>query len=149
MLAPGEVIYDRPRSKVGRLQGEDGQSYIRKVGKHVLGSAGSVVVDFLTKLKAEPHPNLLVPISFSGAVGEVLVEDYPDLSEQARLDVRGREIRRQLSEGRVGIGQVVDLMVQISDGVDFIHRNGYVHWDVRRENVFVEKSRRKVRANAV
>lgn len=138
MLRPDEVIYDRPWAQVGRLPGEDGQCYIRKVGKHVLSDTGLGIIDFLTKLTADPHPNLLVPIGFSGGAGEVLVEDYPDLSGQIRLDGAGREIRKQLSKGRIGIGKVIDMMVQLSDGVDFIHRSGYVHRDVRRENVFVE-----------
>jgi serine/threonine protein kinase len=139
VLKPEAVIYDRPWAQVGRLQDECGQSYIRKVGKFALNGEGLAVVDFLTQLTEQPHPNLLKPINFVGSAGEVLVEDYPDLSEQGRLDAVGREIRSELADSRIGIGRIVDFMVQISDGVDFIHRNGFVHGDVRSPNVFVER----------
>ena len=140
MLTPDQVIHDRRFAWIGRLRDEaSGQTFIRKVGKVALGRDEVAVVDFLTRLAEEPHPNLLVPIRFSGAIGEVLVEDYPDLSAQKRLDVEGFEIRRELSNGQLEIGQVADFVAQLSDGVAFIHRSGYVHRDVRSTNVFVRR----------
>jgi serine/threonine protein kinase len=140
MLNPDQVLHDRRLARVGRVQDEaTGATYMRKVGKTVLGEAGSAVVDFLAALVASPHPNLLVPVSFSGAAGEVLVEDYPDLTALSKLDVAGLDVRRELSEGRLETAQVVDFMVQLSDGVAFIHRSGFVHRDVRSTNVFVRR----------
>jgi serine/threonine protein kinase len=139
MLTPEQVLFDRERVRIGRLQDEDGSSYIRKVGKHALNGDGLAVVDFLTLLMEQPHPNLLVPINFSGSAGEVLIEDYPDLSKQGKLDATGHEVRGELARGRIGVSAIVDFMVQISDGVDFIHRNGYAHLDVRAPNVFVKR----------
>jgi hypothetical protein len=140
LLKPEQVIHDRRLAQVGRLQDEaTGLTFIRKVGKTVLGPGELPVVEFLARLAADPQPNLLVPIRFSGAVGEVLVEDYPDLSEQKKLDVEGFEIRRELSTGRIGVAQVVDFVAQLCDGVSFIHDGGFVHRDVRSTNVFVRR----------
>ena len=75
------------------------------------------MLEFLARLEADPRPICLrLPIRFSGALGEVLVEDYPDLSEQTKLDVEGFEIRRELSTGRIGIAQVVDFVAQLCEG---------------------------------
>jgi serine/threonine protein kinase len=140
MLNPDQVIHDRRLARVGRIRDEEaGTTYMRKVGKHALDEHGMAIVDFLSGLVAEPHPNLLVPASFSGAIGDVLVEDYPDLSSLSKLDVAGLDIRRDVSEGRLEIAQVAELMAQLSDGVAFIHRTGFVHRDVRGTNVFVRR----------
>jgi serine/threonine protein kinase len=140
LLTPDQVIHDRRLAQVGRLRdGETGQSFIRKVGKTVLRSDEAAVVEFLAELSADPQPNLLVPLRFSGSVGELLVEDYPDLSSQKKLDLEGIEIRRELSNGRLGVDQVVDFVAQLTDAVAFIHRHGFVHRDVRSTNVFVRR----------
>jgi Protein tyrosine and serine/threonine kinase len=138
-LNPAQVLHDRRWSRVGRVRDEaSGVTCMRKVGKYVLAE-GSAVVDFLAALVAEPHPNLLVPTSFSGAAGDVLVEDYPDLTPLKKLDVEGFEVRRELSEGRVSLAQVVDLVAQLTDAVAFVHRTGFVHRDVRGTNVFLRR----------
>jgi Protein tyrosine and serine/threonine kinase len=139
-LRAEQVIHDRRLAQVGRVKDEaSGATYMRKVGKHVLGPEGLAVLDFLAALVADPQPNLLVPISFSGAPGEVLVEDYDDLTALKKLDVESFEVRRELSQGRTSMAQVVDLLVQLSDAVDFIHRSGFVHRDVRSTNVFLRR----------
>src|SRR5215471_16950219 len=65
MLKPGEVIHDGGWAQVGRLRDESGRPFIRKVGKYLLDGDGLAVLDFLAALAAEPHPNLLAPLSFS------------------------------------------------------------------------------------
>ena len=72
-------------------------------------------------------------------LGELLVEDYPDLTALSKLDVAGLDIRRELSEGRLELGEVVAFMVELSDAVAYIHRHGFVHRDVRSTNVFVRR----------
>jgi hypothetical protein len=138
-LNPAQVLHDRRWARVGRVRDEaSGATCMRKVGKLALAE-GSPVVDFLSALVAEPHPNLLVPLSFTGVAGEALVEDYPDLTALKKLDVEGFEVRRELSEGRVSLAQVVDLVAQLCDGVAFMHRSGFVHRDVRGTNVFLRR----------
>lgn len=145
MLNPDQVIHDRRLAQVGRIRDDaTGATHMRKVAKNVLTHERSAIVDFLSELVADPHPNLLVPISFSGAPGELLVEDYPDLTAESKLDVAGLDVRRELSDGRLDAGQVVDFMVQLSDGVAFIHRSGFVHRDVRSTNVFVRRDGRQL-----
>jgi serine/threonine protein kinase len=139
MLKPSEVIYDGLWAQVGRLRDESGRSFIRKVGKYLLDGEGLAVVDFLHALATQPHPNLLIPHRFAGGPGEVLVEDYPDLSDQQRLDTCGFELRNQLAKGALRLDQIVDLVVQLADGVGFIHASGFVHQDVRSRNVFVRR----------
>jgi serine/threonine protein kinase len=141
-LKPEQVIYDRRLAQVGRVRHDaSGATCMRKVGKRVLGPEGVAVVDFLAALVADPQPNLLVPISFSGAPGEVLVEDYDDLTALKKLDVECFEVRRELSEGKIDLARVVDMLVQLSDACAFIHRIGFVHRDVRSTNVFLRRDR--------
>jgi serine/threonine protein kinase len=137
VLAPSEVIYDGHWSQVGRLRDSSGRNYIRKVGKYVLPPEGLAVVEFLHALTAQPHPNLLIPERFAGGVGELLVEDYADLTDRPRLDKIGHELRSQLADGVLTLAQVLDFIDQLSDAVGFIHRSGFVHQDVRARNVFV------------
>jgi serine/threonine protein kinase len=136
-LAPSEVIYDGRWSQVGRLRDASGRAYIRKVGKYVLPIEGLAVVEFLQALTVQPHPNLLIPERFTGELGTLLVEDYPDLSDQPRLDKVGHELRTRLAKGALGLAQIVDFIDQLSDAVGFIHRAGFVHQDVRARNVFI------------
>lgn len=138
MLAANEVIHDRARAQLGRVQTPDG-TVMRKVSKYVLQSNDLTTVDFLSILTAQPHPNLLIPASFSGVAGEKLVEDYPDLTGHERLDAAGSTIRGELADRCESLNRVVDFVVQMCDGIDFMHRNDFVHWDVRRQNVFVKR----------
>ena len=138
-LNPAQVLHDRRWARVGRVRDEaSGVTCMRKVGKVALAE-GSPVVEFLAALVAQPHPNLLVPLSFSGVTGEALVEDYPDLTGLNKLDVEGFEVRRELSEGRISLADVLDLVAQLCDGVAFMHRSGFVHRDVRGTNVFLRR----------
>lgn len=138
MLKPGEVIYDSRFAQVGRLQDASGRSFIRKVGKYPLGVASQAVLEFLGELVAHPHPSLLVPFRFS-VVGEVLVEDYPDLSWQERLDRVAFQLRTDLARGALSVDQIVEFMVRLSDAVGFIHQHDLVHQDVRTRNVFLRR----------
>jgi serine/threonine protein kinase len=140
MLNPDQVIHDRRLARVGRVRDEaTGVTYMRKVGKQVLRPERLAIVDFLSALVGDPHPNLLVPKSFSGGPGELLVEDYPDLTALSKLDVAGLDIRRELSERRLGTADIVAFMAELSDAVAHIHRHGFVHRDVRSTNVFVRR----------
>jgi protein tyrosine kinase len=139
MAKPDEVIYDGRWAQVSRLTDEDGRPFIRKTGKYLLAGEGLAAVDFLAELSARPHPNLLVPDRFSGAPGEALVEDYPDLSHQQRLDRYGFELRNGLAQGEPSLASIVDFVAQLADGLAFVHRNGFVHQDVRARNVFVRE----------
>jgi hypothetical protein len=139
MLKPGEVIYDGRWAQVGRLQDASGRSFIRKVGKRPLGAEGLALLEFLGELVAHPHPSLLVPFRFSGGVGEVLVEDYPDLSAQERLDRVAHQLRTDLARDALSVEQIVEFIVRLSDGVGFIHRHDLVHQDVRTRNVFLRR----------
>ncbi len=140
MLNPDQVLHDRRLARVGRVRDETtGLTYMRKVGKQLLRPERLAVVDFLSELVADPHPNLLVPHSFSGGPGELLVEDYPDLTGISKLDVAGLDIRRELSERRLDVGEVVAFMADLSGAVAHIHRLGFVHRDVRSTNVFVRR----------
>jgi serine/threonine protein kinase len=138
MLKPGEVIYDSRWAQVGRLQDASGRSFIRKVGKHPLGVEGPALLEFLGELVAHPHPSLLVPFRFSVA-GDVIVEDYPDLSWQERLDRVAFQLRSDLARGALSVDQIVEFIVRLSDGVGFIHRHDLVHQDVRTRNVFLRR----------
>lgn len=137
MLKPGEVIHDGGWAQVGRLRDDDGRPFIRKVGKYLLEGDGLAVLDFLAALQAESHPNLLAPLRFWGGPGTQLVEDYPDLSGERRLDSFAFELRNGLSRGEVSLERVLDLAGQIADAAGFVHRHGFVHQDVRATNVFV------------
>jgi serine/threonine protein kinase len=136
-LAPSEVIYDGRWSQIGRLRDAAGRDYIRKVGKYVLEPGGLAVVEFLQTLAAQPHPNLLIPERFTAEPGAPLVEDYPDLSDQSRLDRIGHELRSGLADGALSVAQIIDFIRQLSDAVAFIHRAGFVHQDARARNVFI------------
>jgi serine/threonine protein kinase len=145
MLNPDQVIHDRRLARVGRIRDETtGGTYMRKVGKQPLRPERLAIVEFLAGLVADPHPNLLVPHSFSGGLGEPLVEDYPDLTGVSKLDAAGLDIRRELSEGRLAPVEAIAFMVELSDAVAHIHRLGFVHRDVRSTNVFVRRDERRL-----
>jgi len=76
------------------------------------------------------HPNI-VTIHEVGATNDApfIVMEYID----------GRDLRTLISEGAMPVRQVLDIAVQIADGLAAAHERGIVHRDLKPENLMVTR----------
>ncbi len=76
------------------------------------------------------HPNIL-PVHDSGEAGGLLFFVMPY--------VEGPTLRARLErEKRIGLREAVRAACELADALDFAHRRGFVHLDVKPENVLFE-----------
>jgi tRNA A-37 threonylcarbamoyl transferase component Bud32 len=75
------------------------------------------------------HPNIL-PLLDSGRVGELLYYVTPYLA--------GESLRARMErEGQLAPGDAVRLAREVAEGLDYAHRQGVVHRDVKPENILL------------
>jgi eukaryotic-like serine/threonine-protein kinase len=83
------------------------------------------------KLAARLHHPHLLPVYDSGEAGDLLYYVVPY--------VEGGSLRDRLqSDGRLPLGLALRLVHEAADGLDYAHRHGIVHRDVKPENILLE-----------
>lgn len=124
-------------SRVQSINNQDGSSSLYKASRFMVSDEKLVIVDFLKQLKANPHPHLLIPEAFSGTLGQSLVEFYP-LIEDPIMGNEEHTIKEGIKAGKLCENDLVDMMVQLTSAVSYIHNLGYVHGDIRTQNIFIK-----------
>lgn len=125
-------------SEVRILNNQDDTQSLYKAHRFKLGERSAPITDFLEYLGEHPHPNLLAPETFNGTVGQRLTEIYP-LLEEPVLGWERSAIQKGIKAGQLDEGDFVDMFLQLTSAVSYIHQLGYAHLDVRDYNVFVRK----------
>ena len=126
---------DTYMSKVQVLNNQDGTQSLYKESRFNLGHDNKAIADFLKHLASNPHPNLLGPEAINAESGQPLVEIYPYINEA----VFGKEeftFRDGIKGGKIDESDLVDMMLQLTSALSYIHQLGYVHRDVRTHNIF-------------
>lgn len=95
------------------------------------------VADFLRHLQSKPHPHLLTPEAFNAEVSQPLAEFYP-IIDAVTMGQAEHSLKKNIIEARLDVGDIVDMMGQLTSALAYIHQLGFVHRDVRMENVFVQ-----------
>ena len=76
------------------------------------------------------HPHI-VPLLSAGHAGELPYFTMPY--------VEGESLRDRLTrEGPFPVGEVVRLLIEITDGLSYAHRHGVVHRDIKPENILIQ-----------
>jgi hypothetical protein len=97
----------------------------------VLG--GERFVQEIATTAALQHPNIL-PLFDSGSADGFLYYVMPF--------VDGETLRAKLDrETQLGIGESVNITVEVADALDYAHRHGVVHRDIKPENILLHDGR--------
>jgi serine/threonine protein kinase len=123
-------------SVVGVLANRDGTRSVYKRSQWEMKTDDLVILEFLEYLSCNPHPNLLPPEAFNGSLGQPLHETYAYV-RQPLLDREAHTIRTALVDGRLNENDIVQLMLQLTSALSYIHQLGYVHRDARAHNIFI------------
>lgn len=130
-------LQDTYLSQVEAITHEDGSRSLRKANRFVLDEKHLPMVDFLHELTRNPQPYLLIPESVDITVEQKLVETYP-LIDGLTLGNAELSIKRGIQAGKIDEWDVVDIALQLTSALSYIHQLGYVHGDVRAENIFMQ-----------
>ncbi len=75
------------------------------------------------------HPNLATPLDFGFYDNHLyLITEYID----------GQNLFDALYH--LTLDEILPIMIQILEGLDYIHRNGFVHLDIKPENIIIQRS---------
>jgi serine/threonine protein kinase/tetratricopeptide (TPR) repeat protein len=95
----------------------------------LLGADGFVREIKLTAQLRHPH---ILPLYDSGEVNGALYYVTPYVTGES---LRGRLAR----EGRLGIGQAVRIAREVGEALDYAHRQGIVHRDIKPDNILLDE----------
>ncbi len=76
------------------------------------------------------HPNIIT-IYYVG--------EHEDNSYIAMEFVDGQSLRTLLNSKEINFAKVIDISIQICEGLHFAHQNGIVHRDIKPENIMMDK----------
>jgi tetratricopeptide (TPR) repeat protein/TolB-like protein/predicted Ser/Thr protein kinase len=109
----------------------------RKVAIKLLPSRLAAETDTLNRFTQEArsasalnHPNIVT-------IHEVGADDGAPFIVMEYID--GRDLRTLISDGPVPVRQVLDVAVQIADGLAAAHERGIVHRDLKPENIMITR----------
>ena len=93
-------------------------------GRHEIIEEGKILADL-------KHPNLvqIYDLDFH--------EDRPYLVMEY---IRGRNLDQLASEGRLKPRQVATLLAKVAAAVDYAHRHGIIHRDIKPKNILVDEA---------
>jgi eukaryotic-like serine/threonine-protein kinase len=82
------------------------------------------------KLASEiSHPNIVSPVDFG--------ED-PELGAYMVMEiVEGDPLLTSLSDGPMSVRRAIDVLAQVADALEHIHKRGIIHGDVKADNIMV------------
>ena len=140
---PRVSFEDTYLSRIHRLDNQDGTTSLSKVSRFLLNPETVQVVDFLKHLQSRPHPHLLTPEAFNAEEGQPLTEFYP-MIDAVTMGQAEHSLKKSIIEGRLDMSDIVDMMRQLTSALAYIHQLGFVHRDVRMENIFLHPDQSKL-----
>lgn len=90
---------------------------------------------FVEELRHRPHPNLLTPLDVSVSTGEIW-ETYPVVNKTTISEAYDA-LKTALAEGIISVDDIVEVGMQITDALSYMHARGVIHGDLGTHNVFI------------
>lgn len=148
------------RYEVHELIGQGGMASVYRgldtsLGREVAIKIFAASADDIEGARQEHEVNLLASLTHRSLV--TLLDAGVDRSDRDRPQVflvmelvRGRDLQRALSDGPLGARHVSQLGFDLAEGLQYMHRHGVVHRDVKPSNVLlVDYDNENPRAHAV
>ncbi|HVT45160.1 MAG TPA: ABC transporter substrate-binding protein [Thermoanaerobaculia bacterium] len=63
--------------------------------------------------------------------------------------VRGTNLRQYQRERARSLGEILDIVIQVADGLDYSHARGIIHRDIKPENIMVSEEEGALRARVM
>jgi len=54
--------------------------------------------------------------------------------------IDGIEIKDKIKSGPISIDEIIDISIQIADGLDAAHKTGIVHRDIKSSNIMITEA---------
>lgn len=142
---PGGLILGRYRAEKLLGQGGFGRVYLaqdERLGRQVavkicyrpgpLADRGQGDDDEARTLAMLEHPTIVpvYDVGFDRKFGNCTVAKY----------IRGMTLKEFAGGGRLSISETVQIVAWVCDGLDYAHRNGVFHCDIKPSNILIDES---------
>jgi eukaryotic-like serine/threonine-protein kinase len=145
-LAAGTTIgpYHVLRSLGRGGMGEVVEAIDVRSGTHVAIKASTRrLEDAAERARCLDEGRIAATISHPNVVYVLAVDDIDGVPLVVTELVNGGTLRELVQErGQLSVPEAVDLMRQVSDGLDAVHRSGVLHRDVKPSNCFIDETGR-------
>jgi serine/threonine protein kinase len=126
--------------------GQDGRSYVEKREMPVFDQLPEDIkhelrkdqIKFMAALSENPHPNLLIPSSFTTEVDGRVVATFPFIEDGTISNPDpDKMLAVRLQRGEVSPPKIIGIMQQICDAIKHMHGLGFTHGDIALRNILL------------
>ncbi len=122
-----KLLYNSNKSEIWLIENKDGIFYVRKDI-----SLGNISYRCLKEIR---HP--ILPQNFyvvENAQKTIVIEEF----------INGKTLAERLKEGPLEEGIVIDMALQLCDGLAILHNHGIIHRDIKPENIMLSNEQVKL-----
>src|SRR5262249_24342343 len=149
LAAPGQLVSDRFRIEKLIARGGMGEVYRatdlelnRVVALKTVRSSSLMAQELQTRLRQEAQ--LISKLNHSGICTLYDVRQHAGVDYLVLEFIDGETLAKRLSRGPLSLGQSLDVALQVLAALQYAHRQGVIHRDIKPGNVMLTKSGAKL-----
>jgi eukaryotic-like serine/threonine-protein kinase len=149
LAAPGQIVSDRFRVEKLIARGGMGEVYLatdlelnRVVALKTVRSSSLMAQELRTRLRQEAQ--LISKLNHSGICTLYDVRQHAGVDYLVLEFIDGETLAKRLSRGPLTLEQSVDVALQVLAALQYAHRQGVIHRDIKPGNVMLTRSGAKL-----